>query len=109
MVQMEHLKDLLQNHDENFLKLLINSLLIEEKSIANILEGEGKLLDLFVKELYNKCDISPQDVLQVNRSIIDTLRTILEKEKLINEKLIKIMRINEDNKINQSTPSKQKT
>ncbi|NLG81206.1 MAG: hypothetical protein GX490_01590 [Bacilli bacterium] len=109
MVQMDQLTDFIKNHDEDFVNLLINSLIIEEKSIAKILEGEGKLINLFVKELNNKNNVATQDILNVNRSITDSLRTILEKEKLMNEKLIKLMRIHEDHKVNLSMRSKKKT
>jgi len=109
MVQMDQLTDFIKNHDEDFVNLLINSLIIEEKSIAKVLEGEGKLINLFVKELNNKNNVATQDILNVNRSITDSLRTILEKEKLMNEKLIKLMRIHEDHKVNLSMRSKKKT
>lgn len=109
MVQMDQLTDFIKNHDEDFVNLLINSLIIEEKSIAKILEGAGKLINLFVKELNNKNNVATQDILNVNRSITDSLRTILEKEKLMNEKLIKLMRIHEDHKVNLSMRSKKKT
>lgn len=109
MVQMDQLTDFIKNHDEDFVNLLINSLIIEEKSIAKILEGEGKLINLFVKELNNKNNVATQDILNVNRSITDSLRTILEKEKLMNEKLIKLMRIHEDHKVNLSMRSKKKS
>lgn len=109
MVQMDQLTDFIKNHDEDFVNLLINSLIIEEKSIAKILKGEGKLINLFVKELNNKNNVATQDILNVNRSITDSLRTILEKEKLMNEKLIKLMRIHEDHKVNLSMCSKKKT
>jgi len=83
------------DHD-GLIKLLLISIALEEISLSHILNAEGELMQLFIKELKSQKHLSHYDLIKMNRSVSDTLRVVLEKEKTLKDKLIEVLHFNED-------------
>lgn len=76
--------------------LLLISIALEELSLSHILNAEGEVMQLLIKELKSNKKINPHDLIKMNRSVSDTLRIVLEKEKTLKDKLIEVLHFNED-------------
>lgn len=76
--------------------LFLISIALEELSLSHILNAEGELMQLLIKDLQCQKHIRHEELIKMNRSVSDTLRIVLEKEKTLKDKLIEIIRFSED-------------
>lgn len=81
---------------KDLVDLLLISIALEELSLSHIINAEGEVMELFIKELKCHKQISSYDLIKMNRSVSDTLRIVLEKEKTLKDKLIEVLHFNED-------------
>jgi hypothetical protein len=76
--------------------LLLMSIALEELSLAHIINSEGELMQLYIKKLRYECGFNKDELLKLNRSISETMRIVLEKEKTLKEKLYNVIQFNDD-------------
>ena len=81
---------------KGIVKLLLLSIALEELSLSNILNTEGELLQSFLKKIKCSPCFNPEEIIKINRSLCDTIRLLLEKERVLKEKLIEVLHYNED-------------
>lgn len=80
--------------------LLLISIALEEISLSHVLNAEGELMQLFIKKLKCQRCVKNDDIIKFIRSISDSLRIILEKEKTLKDKLINVINFNDDQDCN---------
>lgn len=82
--------------NEGLIKLLLISIALEEISLSHILNAEGELMQLYIKKF--KCGqcVKFDELIKFNRSISETLRLLLEKEKTLKDKLINVINLYDD-------------
>lgn len=78
---------------EDIINLLLASIALEEIGLAHIINAEGEKLQKFICEAEGT-----KDLLEANRSVERTLRTVIKKEMLLQFKLEDTLLIPSDDK-----------
>lgn len=81
---------------KDLIDLLLISIALEELSLSHILNSQGELMQLVIKQLKCEKHFNSYELIKFNRNMSETLRLILEKEKILKEKLIQVIHFNED-------------
>lgn len=81
---------------QGLIDLLLISIALEELSLSHIMNAEGELMQLFIENAKCVIQLKKDDLIKLNRSVSDTLRLVLEKEKTLNEKLRQVIQFYED-------------
>lgn len=66
--------------------LLLTSIAMEEISLSNLIDSERDKIQ-YALELFSRREITPQDVISINRSVDDMLKTIISLQMLLRFKL----------------------
>lgn len=81
--------------NKGLMNLLLISIALEELSLAKILNSEGEMMQTYLRKI--KCDhFRKDDLIRLNKSVNETLRIVLEKEKTLQEKLRQVIDFYDD-------------
>ncbi|MCK9536558.1 MAG: hypothetical protein M0R05_03030 [Bacilli bacterium] len=81
---------------KGLVKLLLMSIALEELSLSHILNAQGDMMQKYLKSLRCYPCIQYIDIIKYNRTVAETLRVLLEKEKTLREKMIRIIEYDQD-------------